>query len=62
MTIERICPVCGRVTVLEVDSEQFLHWQLGTPVQKAFPELSPLERETIVTGVCSDKCWDWLFL
>ncbi len=45
-----------------VDRDAFNRWQSGTKIQDAFPTLSPEERETMVSGVCSDECWDKLSL
>ena len=27
-------------------------------IQDIFPEATAIEREQLVTGICSDKCWD----
>jgi len=49
-----ICPQCGR------------HYRpaLGErpkgdnrPIQEIFPNAKPFEREQLITGLCSDKCW-----
>jgi len=48
-----ICPQCGR------------HYQpvLGerdprVPIQKQYPDADVWEREQLMTGLCSDKCFD----
>lgn len=28
------------------------------PIQEIFPEYSPIAREQLITGICSDECWD----
>jgi len=50
-----ICPQCGK------------HYKpvLGEypkddprTIQKIFPLAKPYEREQLLTGICSDECWD----
>lgn len=55
------CAVCEKVTVMEVPTEKLWAWQNGELIQRAFPELSRTERETMMSGVCSDECWDKLW-
>jgi len=28
------------------------------PVQKEFPDAEPWQREQLISGICSDSCWD----
>lgn len=28
------------------------------PIQKIFPDSEPYQREQLIQGFCSDKCWD----
>jgi len=28
------------------------------PIQEQFPNSKPWEREQLITGICSDKCWN----
>lgn len=60
MTIKEICPVCEKPATIEVDDEKFKLWQNGLVIQKAFPELTPDERELLITGIHSE-CWDKMF-
>ena len=30
-------------------------------IQVEFPNAKPFEREQLVSGICSDKCWDKIF-
>ena len=57
---EFMCPICGKVNTLELDSEKYNQWKMGAHVQDVFPDLTPDERELIITGTCS-KCWDKMF-
>ena len=55
------CGVCGEHSVLEVDEAAFKKWSEGTIlIQRAFPEMSPPDREHLKTGM-HPKCWDELF-
>jgi len=31
-------------------------------VQDEYPRAAPWQREQLISGVCSDKCWDELFI
>jgi hypothetical protein len=56
------CVVCGKVTEVELDTDKFRRWRIeGEKVQDVWPEKSLMERETLISGVCSDKCWDELW-
>jgi hypothetical protein len=55
-----LCQVCGTSESLELDEEKLIRWHYGEHVQDVFPELTPAERELIVTGT-HDTCWDLLF-
>jgi hypothetical protein len=52
--IERVCVNCRAAHVLTVTAKGFAAWDLGKGayVQDAFPELSPDERELLVSGMC----------
>ena len=52
--IEIVCPVCGKKQVVTVKSEDYDKWENGEPVQRAFPYLTPSEREALITGICDD--------
>lgn len=55
------CAVCDNTTVFKLDRKRFDRWQAGENIQVVFPELSAMQRETLISGVCSDKCWDELW-
>lgn len=46
------CPFCGAVHSVMVDDEQYLDWKSGELIQNAMPELSPTEREQLISGLC----------
>ena len=60
MTIIRTCPLCGKENEIEVGIGQYFKWKDGLLVQDAFPDLSPEEREILISGVCS-SCQDDIF-
>ena len=58
--LEVPCPFCGKVTELEIPTDEWLDgleaYKNGTHVQYAWPNLSPAQRELFITGIC-EKCW-----
>jgi len=50
----KICPNCNKeyVTVLDRPKDD------NRCIQKIFPESKPWQREQLISGICSDKCWD----
>lgn len=60
LKIEKTCPYCGKVQTVEVPEKDYLEWKRGKLLHKAMPTLKPEERETLLSGICSD-CWDELF-
>ena len=53
MLIERIHPFTGKLNAMElpVTKEQFQRWRDGELIQNAMPNLTPDEREFIMTGL-----------
>lgn len=58
--IEMICPFCSTVHSVKVDAIAYERWQNGVLIQKAMPELSPTEREQLISALCP-KCQDNIF-
>lgn len=54
------CPFCGKYQEVEVKLEDYYKWIEGELAQKAFPYLTPAEREIIISGIC-EECWDKMF-
>lgn len=48
------CPNCGKVYKPVLGDRQ--HPDLL--IQEEFPTAKPWEREQLVSGLCSDKCWN----
>ena len=53
--IEITCPFCGADHAVEVDLAQYKAWQNGELIQNAMPNLTPTEREQLISGLCP-KC------
>ena len=53
------CPFCGKRNIpLFLDAEAYYKWaNREICIQDAFPDLSPDQREIILTGICPE-CWD----
>lgn len=58
--IKNTCPLCGKITYVAVNGDDYEKWQHGTLVQRAFPYLSADEREVLITGMCYE-CQDDVF-
>jgi len=61
VSLGRICPVCKLYYDIELDRQLFKRWQDGAKVQEVWPEFTAIQREQLISGVCSDKCWEELF-
>lgn len=59
-TIHRRCPFCGQMAHVTVPGPGLWAWEHGEFVQTAFPDLTPDEREQIMTGT-HPECWDAMF-
>lgn len=51
------CKAPQSVTVNKTDLDKFRD---GRFAQDCFPDLSPSQREFLISGIC-DKCWDDMF-
>jgi hypothetical protein len=54
------CLSCGYKETIGVTHGQYFQWAYGEMIQNAFPELTPDQRELILTGTCG-KCFDEMF-
>lgn len=54
------CPMCGSKTVVNIPVEAYEAWQMGVSIQEAWPEGSLSERETLISGLCSE-CQNEIF-
>lgn len=62
MLIKRTSVLTGVERVMEIPctAEQLAVWEAGALAQDAFPNLTPNQREFIMTGVVSEE-WDEAF-
>lgn len=51
------CMVCGNSSIMLLDASGFLKWRSGEFVQWAFPDMSPDDREMLISGT-HPQCWD----
>lgn len=58
--IEANCRLCNNTQILKVKESSLHSWQQGELIQNAMPELTPNEREMLVSRTCGD-CWDKMF-
>lgn len=62
MIIQRKSPFSGKVREMDlpVTEEQLARWAAGELAQNVWPELSPNQREFIMTGISPEE-WDETF-
>ena len=58
--VEITCPFCGSNHAVEVNFAQFEAWQNGELIQNAMPDLTPTEREQLISSLCP-KCQAEIF-
>ena len=60
--IKRVSGFTGETHVIEmnIDWEDYAAWQNGMLIQRAFPYLTPDEREFLMTGITKEE-WDKAF-
>lgn len=56
----RPCIACGSETEMLLNADKFAAWQSGMFVQDVWPEMTPDERELLLTGIHAN-CWDEMF-
>jgi len=53
------CPICKKEYEPVLDILKYR--QSGKKVQDVFPDATSIEREQLITGICSDECWEEIF-
>ena len=48
------CPFCGKTYDLLVNARGYWLWQDGELIQNALPTLTANERESLISGLCTD--------
>ena len=56
----RPCIVCNQTSFVELELERVERWVAGEHVQNVWPEMSPPQREMLITGT-HPLCWDSIF-
>lgn len=52
-TTKMICPNCRRIY-----KPKLIRNHPEIVIQEEYPEATPEEREQLISGICSKKCWD----
>jgi len=59
--ISNVCPMCGKTHSFKIEAKVFddglALYNGGALVQKAWPTLTPSQRELMISGICDD-CWN----
>lgn len=53
--ITKICPKCNKQSYIDIPKDAYEKWQFGMLIQKAWPDGSATDRETLISGICP-KC------
>lgn len=59
--VPKQCVVCNKVHVITVDKASYDRWRAGELIQNVWPEKTVVEREALISGICSQVCWDKLW-
>lgn len=54
------CCKCGKYIEIPISESRIKSWTGETLIQNEFPELTPAQREMILTKICDD-CWNKIF-
>ena len=57
MIITRTSPMTGRINKMDINvtEDQIKQWRSGALIQNVMPELTPSEREFIMTGITENE-------
>ena len=58
--VDLTCPLCGKDHTVEVSLTGYIEWKRGELIQNAMPDLTPTEREQLISGLCP-KCQSEIF-
>lgn len=63
MKITKYDPLKRKEVTMElpITEEQYNRWQAGEFIQIAMPNLTPIQREFLITGISDDDDWNELF-
>lgn len=60
VTIKATCTMCHKAVSVTMSASGYTRWLNGEHIQDALKELTPGEREMLISGVC-EPCFDELF-
>ena len=60
LTITIQCPFCGDFHEVDVNETAYNNWRGGELIQNAMPDLTPTQREQLISGLCI-KCQEKIF-
>lgn len=60
LTITIQCPFCGEYHEVDVNETAYNNWRSGELIQNAMPDLTPTQREQLISGLCI-KCQEKIF-
>ena len=52
INLEIRCPFCGAISSIPCDEDALARYDAGALVQDAFPQMDPMTREILVSGMC----------
>jgi hypothetical protein len=59
-TVFKTCPACRKECSVDMLTDHYDRWTDGELLQNAAPEMSPENRETLITGYCA-PCQEAIF-
>lgn len=60
LTVVIGCPFCRKEHHVKVNEDAYYRWQNGELIQNAMPDLSPTEREQLISNLCPE-CQEIIF-
>lgn len=62
MSVSNVSNYSGKTHTIQISAtpQQFTTWSCGALIQEAFPDLTPDEREFIISGITKEE-WEELF-
>ena len=60
LEIDVKCPICGKEYTVKVPETGYKRWQDGELIQLAMQTVSPEDRESLISGICT-TCWINMF-
>ena len=50
----KVCPWCHKHHGVKATEKQFMDWEDGMLIQKAFPDHTAAQRDALLVGICKD--------